>query len=124
MTASEWASRIWPVLTLAARNRQILTYDIVAKLVGQIRPALGQCLEPIQSYCLTRKPTLPPLTILVVSEKTGLPGSGFIAAQDIPKKQMEVFFHDWAKTSVPSVVDLESALKQLPSNGELQITTE
>jgi len=122
MTTSEWASRIWPALVLAARNRQILTYDILARLIGQIRPALGQCLEPIQSHCLLKK--LPPLTILVVSEKTGLPGSGFIAAQDIPAKQMEVFTHDWAKTAVPSVSDLESALKERPSNGEFQIKTD
>jgi putative restriction endonuclease len=107
VTASEWASRIWPVLILAARNRQILTYDILAKLIGQIRPALGRCLEPIQSYCIFQK--LPPLTILVVSGKTGLPGSGFIAAQDIPSKQMEVFRHNWAKTPVPSIEDLELA---------------
>ena len=124
MTTSEWASRIWPALTLAARNRQILTYDILAKHIGQIRPALGRCLEPIQSYCLTRTPPLPPLTILVVSEKTGLPGSGFIAAQDIPKKQMEVFAHNWPETQVPSVMDLESALTELPSNGNLQIKTD
>jgi hypothetical protein len=60
----------------------------------------------------------------VVSEKTGLPGSGFIAAQNIPKKQMEVFTHDWSKTQVPSVEDFESALKELPSNGEFHIKTE
>jgi len=40
------------------------------------------------------------------------------------KKQMEVFAHDWAQTEVPSITDLESALKELPSNGNLQIKTD
>lgn len=122
MTYPEWASRIWPVLILAARNRQILTYDILAKLIGQIRPALGRCLEPIQSYCLLRK--LPPLTSIVVSEKTGLPGSGFIAAKDVSPRQMEVFAHEWVKVKVPSADDLEKALRKLPSNGKMSINTE
>ena len=119
MTTSEWAARIWPVLTYAARNRQTVTYDILAKHVGQIRPALGRCLEPIQSYCLLKE--LPPLTIVVVSERTGLPGAGFIAAQDIPGKQMDVFAHDWLMTAVPLASDLEAAVKELPSNGNLDI---
>lgn len=115
MTTSEWASRIWPVLTLTASNYQVLTYDRLAKAIGQIRPALGQCLEPIQSYCLLKK--LPALTSIVVSEKTGLPGTGFTAAADVPRTQVSVFGHNWLKTKVPSACDLKAAAQQLPSNG-------
>jgi hypothetical protein len=31
MTVIERAAQIWPVLALAARNRQVLTYEIVGK---------------------------------------------------------------------------------------------
>jgi hypothetical protein len=115
MTTSERAVQIWPVLALAARNRQVLTYNMLARLVGMPRMALGQCLEPIQSYCLLRN--LEPLTILVVSEKSGIPGIGFIAAADIPKTQQSVFSHDWLEHGCPSPEDFEKAVKDRPSNG-------
>ena len=98
MNVSERAAQIWSVLALAAHNRQVLTYNIVARVTGIARVGLGQCLEPIQSYCLVHD--LHPLTILVVSEKTGMPGMGFIAAQDIPRAQQEVFKYDWLRMAV------------------------
>jgi len=91
------------------------TYDMVSKLIGVPRPGLGQLLEPIQSYCLLKR--LPPLTILVVSEDTGLPGTGFIAAEDIPKTQITVFAHDWIAKSAPSPEELDQAVSAMPSNG-------
>ena len=114
MTASERAAQIWCGLALAARNRQVLTYDIVSKLTGVPRPGLGQVLEPVQSYCLVKQ--LPPLTILVVSQDSGLPGQGFIAAQDIPATQMQVFDFDWLGHGAPSPEDLEAAVRARPSN--------
>lgn len=77
MTKYERASQLWPILALAATNRQVLTYNFVSKLTGIPRPAIGQFLEPIQAYCMAKK--IPPLTSIVVSEQTGIPGSGFIA---------------------------------------------
>lgn len=115
MTIYERAVQIWSVLALAARNRQILTYDITGRLIGVPRQALGRMLEPIQSYCLVNN--LPPLSILVVSEQTGIPGTGFIAAQDIPKNQAMVFGFDWLSHATPSPDMLEQATKQRPSNG-------
>lgn len=100
---------------MAARNRQILTYDIIGKLIGVSQYALGRMLEPIQSYCLVDH--LPPLSILVVSDQTGIPGTGFIAAQDIPRTQVEVFGSDWLAHTSPLPEVLEQAVKQLPSNG-------
>jgi hypothetical protein len=67
MTTNERAAQIWSVLALAAHNRQVLTHNMVARITGIARVGLGQCLEPIQSYCLVKG--LSPLTILVVSEK-------------------------------------------------------
>lgn len=77
--------------------------------------ALGQLLEPIQSYCLLKN--LPPLTILVVKHDTGMPGIGFIAAQDIPRTQIEVFHYDWLEHGCPKVEELEDAVHRHPSNG-------
>ena len=57
------------------------------------------------------------MTILVVSEDTGLPGAGFIAAQDIPKTQIEVFGYDWLEEGAPSPEDFEKAVTRMPSNG-------
>ncbi|MBI1918906.1 MAG: hypothetical protein HYS12_29810 [Planctomycetes bacterium] len=114
MTVYERAAQIWSVLALAARNRQVLTYDIVGRLIGVPRHGLGRLLEPIQSYCLLNR--LPPLTILVVSEETGIPGMGFIAAQNIPRTQVEVFAFDWSEHGAPSPERLEQAVQQLPSN--------
>ena len=114
MRISERATQIWPVLAWAARNRQVLTYDILGKLIGVPRHGLGQLLDPIQTYCLARE--LQPLTILVVKQESGMPGIGFIAAQDIPKTQIAVFSYDWVGHGCPSVEDFESAVRTRPSN--------
>ncbi len=113
MEASERAAQIWSVLAWAATNRQVLTYGILGKLIGVPARGLGHLLEPVQSYCLLK--SLPPLTILVVSEDSGLPSSGFTAAGDIPKTQLSVFQHDWLKVGAPSPEDLAAALSQRPS---------
>jgi hypothetical protein len=114
MTIPQRATQIWPILTLSATNNQILTYDFLAKLISVPPPALGQLLEPIQSYCLIKK--LPPLTILVVSKKTGLPGSGFSAVSEIPKYQIKVFEYDWLKHGCPAPDEFTHAVETLQSN--------
>ena len=122
MNRNERATQIWSILSLAARNRQILTYSLVAKLTGIARVGLGQCLEPIQSYCLIHK--LEPLTILVVSEKTGMPGVGFVATNDLPRTQQEVFSFDWVAHGCPSPEEFEKAVHDCPSNGIMQVPEE
>ena len=117
MSASVRAAQIWSVLGLAARNRQILTYSMLGKLIGVPARGLGHLLEPIQSYCLINK--LPPLTILVVLEETGLPSSGFSAATagELAKKQLDVFAFDWLEHGAPTPDELERAVKERPSRG-------
>lgn len=122
MTTNERAAQIWSVLALAAHNRQVLTYNMLARLTGIARVGLGQCLEPIQSYCLVKG--LSPLTILVVSEKTGTPGEGFIATQDIPKSQQADFGYDWLAHGGPSPESFEAAVRERPSNGIIQVPPE
>ena len=108
MTKYERAQQLWSILALAARNRQVLTYGIIEQATGLVRPSVGKMLSPIQNYCLNRKdPPLPPLTILVVKEGSGIPGDGFIAASDIPKAQQDVFEFDWLKYGCPQTGELE-----------------
>lgn len=114
MKREERAAQIWPLLTFAASLRLTLTYKRLGELIGTMPVALGGWLEPIQSYCLIRG--LPPLTALVVGETDGMPGSGFIGAQDLPAAQAEVFRYDWTRT-VPKPEELARAVAERPSNG-------
>lgn len=120
MTAPERAAQIWAVLSLAARNRQILTYEMLGRLIGVPARGLGHLLEPIQSYCLINN--LPPLTILVVQEATGLPGSGFTGATagEYAKKQLDVFVFDWLQHGAPTPELLDRASAERPSRGAPQ----
>lgn len=117
MTRSERACQIWAVLAWAAASRQSLTYGQIAAATGTIQVSVGGFLEPIQSYCLLNE--LPPLTVLVVSKETGLPGSGFTATTGtgIPTAREAVFGFDWLKRGNPGADALELAVKRLPSNG-------
>lgn len=117
MTRSERASQIWAILAWAARSRQSLTYRQVAQLIGVPTAGLGQLLEPIQSFCILQG--LPPLTVLVVQQESGLPGPGFTgaSASDFAKAQSSVFAHDWLVQGNPQPERLEAAVVQLPTNG-------
>ena len=115
MKASERATQLWAVLAFAARNRQTLTYDLAAQLIGVARQGIGQLLEPIQSYCLLND--LPPLTSLVVARDTGLPSYGFTAADaaNVPAVQARVYEHDWLVIGCPTPDQLEDAVRKRPS---------
>ena len=66
---------------------------------------LGGMLDPVQTYCVANK--LPPLTVLVVQKDTGLPGSGFTAAQaaQVASDQARAFDFNWLiPTAVKSLV--------------------
>lgn len=119
MNRSERACQIWAVLALAAKNRQSLTYGQLGKLIGVPTAGLGQLLEPIQSYCLIQ--ALPPLTVLVVQQGTGMPGSGFTGAtaSEFAKAQSDVFSTDWLELGNPQPELFEDAVKRQPSNGQL-----
>ena len=117
MTISQRASQIWAVLAWAAKNRQSLTYDHLSKLIGVPRAGLGKLLEPIQSYCLLEN--LPPLTILVVQQEFGVPGTGFTGtnAAEYAKAYMKVYEFDWLEHGNPQPEKLEEAVQKRPSNG-------
>ena len=117
LRTSERANQIWAVLAWAAKNRQSLTYGQLGKLIGIPTAGLGQLLEPIQSYCISKG--LPPLTVLVVQQGSGLPGPGFTGAtaSQFAQAQAEVFANDWLDHGNPQPDKLELAVKQFPSNG-------
>jgi hypothetical protein len=50
VTIAERAQQLWSLLALVAPSRQILTYDMVARLTGAVRPSLGDFLRP-QQFC-------------------------------------------------------------------------
>ena len=106
---------IWPLLVFAVHNRRVLTYDLLGRLIGAPATDLGRLLEPIQSHCILKG--LPPLTSIVVDARTGLPGEGFIAADNVPRAQAETFRFDWLAEPVPSREDYRQAVRQLPSLG-------
>ena len=86
---------------------------MVARLTGVVRPSVGDFLRPIQQYCTENG--LPPLTVLVVSEQTGLPGEGFIAAADVPAAQMRVFQQPWLDGIAPTAEQLDDAYSRAPN---------
>lgn len=115
MKRAERAQQLWSLLVLAANSRQILTYDIVARATGLVRQSIGDILRPIQQYCTEQQPELPPLTSIVVSEESGLPGTGFIAAADVPAAQSRVFQHDWLEVRAPNADQLEASYSRAPN---------
>ena len=115
MKRTEKAVAVWALLSLSATKRQILTYQLLAQLIGVPRSDLGRLLEPIQSYCILSN--LPPLTSIVVETRTGRPGDGFIAASNLPQAQAETFAHDWLNQTVPQPHAFREALDTLPSCG-------
>jgi len=120
MKASERSAQIWAILAWAAHGRQNITYGQLAQVTGAFTGGLGAWLEPIQSYCLLN--ALPPLTVLVVQQDSGMPGSGFIGASagDLARAQARVFAFDWLAHGNPGAEKFALAVKQLPSNGGFQ----
>lgn len=86
----ERAQKVGKVLVDRARMRSIITYKELGAEVGIHHRAIQYALAPIQEYCLVSN--FPPLTILVVN-KTGRPGSGFVAAKEneFESRESDVF---------------------------------
>jgi putative restriction endonuclease len=76
-----------------------MSYEELSGLITVLLPGLGQLLEPIQKYCV--KHQLPPLTSIVVSRTNGIPGEGFIAAENVPEAQANTFSHNWIQEHCP-----------------------
>jgi hypothetical protein len=118
MKREERAQQLWSVLVLAAHNRQVLTYEIVARACGLHVPGIGDLLRPIQQFCSEN--SLPPLTSIIVSKQTGMPGDGFIAAENVPMAQLKTFETNWLELDAPSGEQLAEAYSRAPDRRGLQ----
>lgn len=112
MKREERAQQLWSILVLAARSRQLLTYEMVATACGVPSPSVGDFLRPVQQYCAER--SLPALTSIIVNKNSGVPGDGFIAAHDVPRAQSDVFAKDWLAETAPTPDQLAEAYGRAP----------
>jgi len=109
MTTHERAIQIYQVLIGAAHNRQVLNYEIVAKLVGVPRWGLAPHLGHLMNYC--QHNDLPPLTALVVKRPSGRPGKGLTTVRDPDHDRERVFAHDWYRMKPLTTADLKAATR-------------
>lgn len=104
------ALQIWQILIGAAHSRRTLTYGILRDLLhyegaGVFDEQLGH----IMAWC--RLNGLPPLTIIVVNQETGLPGSG-LPPRMLHEEREKVFKEDWYAIYPPSEAQLTEAFEQ------------
>jgi hypothetical protein len=107
MTQPEQAVLLWPLLALAARNQQILSYSDVQGFTGIVQHGLGQSLGLIHHYC--EQQHFPRLNLIVVNRETGLPGEGVPGKEMTPEQifveQARVFVFDWSSKEKPRAND-------------------
>lgn len=110
MTLAEQAVLLWPLLALAARTQQILSYAAVEGYTGIARHELNCALGLIHDCCNRRG--WPLLNTLVVSQQSGMPGTGFpadLSSLEIKVEQGKVFLFDWSGHDKPRLHDFQVA---------------
>lgn len=118
-TKVELGVAAWGVLTKAAKGREIITYEELAKRLGYEdggATAMRHALDPVQAYCIRRQYRR--LTSIVVSKGTGKPGDGFIyeSDADLAETQARVFDFAWETVKRPTTADLQLALAAKPKD--------
>jgi len=114
MKLEDEAALLWPLLTFAARNQEILSYARLDSLTGIAQQGLGEPLGLIYFYC--EKKNLPALNSIVVKRDTGKPGIGYPGnLVEILFEQARVFVYDWKDqhTPVPRAADFRPFLPKL-----------
>ena len=109
------AQQAWVILTRYARDHRTTWYSHLGRIMqsdvshrGMTGPALAGPLGDILYLCQYNG--LPPLTAIVVDQKSGLPSSGFPLAPDkVPEVQQLVFDYDWTDIVVPTEDEFEAA---------------
>ena len=87
-----------------------MTYGALARMVGYRGAGVfAQILDHIMRYCINND--LPPLTVLVVRQDTGLPGEGLIEADPNADREA-VYRHDWFAMFPPSPEELRAAKQE------------
>jgi hypothetical protein len=106
MTQAQHAMQIWMILVAAAHERRTLTYGIVSDLIGfEGADVLAGTLGRIMNYC--KENGLPPLTVLVVRQDTGLPGEGLTTIEDVNEDREAVFNEKWYASAPVQIADFE-----------------
>jgi len=101
------ALQIWQILIGCAHNRRILTYGMLAQMLGYDGSGLlAQPLGYIMNYC--QQKDLPALTILVVNQDTGHPTEGLTRADHNTHRET-VFKKDWYSIIPPTPEEFEVA---------------
>ncbi len=106
MTQAEQAVLLWPMLVLAARAQQILSYSAVEGFTGIARQGQHTALGLIHAYC--KKQGWPLLNAIVVNQELGLPGDGFPEQMEpvqVLTEQARVFVFDWSGHDKPRPED-------------------
>src|SRR6266478_3640502 len=100
-TKFELAHQAWPILVACARSRRSITYeDLASRIHFDSAQGLRHGLSLIQNLCLERD--YPPLTILAVGKRSGLPGAGFIAWEgELQEANRRVFAFPWRTITRP-----------------------
>lgn len=112
------ALQAWLILIGQARNRQIITYGQLADIMGfpGALPTID-IVTFIAAFCISQKDTIPPLTAIVVNQKTGLPGEGYPWDFDkISEYQQKVFRYDWYSLIPPTFKEFEEAYDMVKEN--------
>lgn len=105
------AMQVWQILIAAAHERRTLTYGDVADLLGfEGAGVLAQILGLIMTYCKNEQ--LPPLTVLVVRQETGLPGEGLTTVEDLPRDREAVYRYAWYARFPVQISDFEKISDQ------------
>ena len=103
------AAQIWQVLVSKAYNRQTVTYGELAEILGyKSAHVLGHALGHINYYC--KENDLPPLTVIVVHQETGLPA--YKVDADMNRAREAVYDYNWYDVVPPTFEELESAFKK------------
>ena len=102
--------QIWSILVFAAKNQKLISYVALGKLIGVPQQGIGQLLFPILYYCQQNK--LPPLTSIVISHVTGLPGDGFPLGVNVTESQSRAFVYDWQSVESPNADQFQAAFER------------
>jgi putative restriction endonuclease len=102
------ALQVYLILIGAARNRQILTYNVLAEMLrfkgaGVFAGILGH----VMFWC--KDENLPALTSLVVNQDTGLPGDGLITPENANREREKVYQFDWYSVVPPTTQQLDAS---------------
>lgn len=102
--------QIWLILIGKAANRQTMTYGQLAEVLGfKGAGTMAHMLGHVMFYCQLNN--LPPLTVLVVNQETGLPGEGLIGAE-LNADRERVFRFKWYDLMPPTPNEFAEAYRQ------------